>query len=303
MFIDVSKAASSEEALALAGLNWTVASTPLKALGPNSEVITVPGQNLIYRADTQQPLGIVGARYKALDNAHIFSVTDDIVKVTGGRFERAISFGGGRRIALQVSLPGDLELGNDIVQRLLTIVDTRDGSTGTLVFVTPQRLACFNVLRLALSRAESKTSIRHTVGSQRRLEEASRLVSRASEYFDEFEHMATRLNSQPYDVVQMSEMVKLLIPAKLEAPTPQATRVRNRIVGLFETGLGHETTKIQGTAWAAINAVAQFVDHERSTRATENEAQDERRLESAYFGSGQVFKDRALEIIRTQTGV
>ena len=303
MFIDVSKAETSQEALALAGLDWKVATTPLKALGPNAEVIDVPGQNLIYRADTQKPLGIVGARYKVLDNARIFSVADDIVKVTGGKFERAMSFGGGRRIALQISLPNPLTLGKDHVERLFTLVDTRDGSTGTLGFMTPVRLACFNMLRLALAKAESKTSIHHTLSSQQRLEEAARIVARADLYFDEFSAAARALNETPYTIAQMNAMVEELIPNKTLAPTPQAQRVRARIVELFDEGLGHEATRIQGTAWAALNAVAQFVDHERSTRATETESQDERRLEASYFGSGQIFKDQAVAIISKQTGV
>jgi phage/plasmid-like protein (TIGR03299 family) len=302
-FIDVSKAESSEEALELAGLNWSVKSLPLRAVGPAGEIIPVPGQNIVYRADTNKPLGIVGARYKALDNARIFSVADDIVRVTGGRFQRAISLGGGRRVALQILLPKPLVLGKDLVERLFTLVDTRDGSTGTLGFITPTRLACFNALRMALERATSKTSIRHTIGSQQRLEEASRLVARANTYFDEFSSAARALNAAPYSVHQMNEMVELLIPTKAENPTPQCTRVRGRIAQLFETGIGHQETGIQGTAWAALNAVAEFVDHERSTRASNGETQDERRLESAYFGNGQTVKDRALAIIRTQTGV
>ena len=304
MLTNVSQASSSQEALQLAGLDWQVATTPLRALGPDGSVIDVPGQNLIYREDTRQSLGVVGKKYKALSNVKIFEVADDIVRVTGGRFERVLSFGGGRRIALQVSLPGELTIGKDIVQRLLTIVDTRDGTTGTLVFDTPQRLACFNVLRVALSRAESKTSIRHTLSGEQRFEAAAHLVSTANEYFNEFKSVALALNGAPYTVKQMGSMVELLIPKKgEEPPTAQALRVQQRLVELFDAGLGHEATGIQGSAWAALNAVAEYVDHERGTRSSATDNQNEKRLESAYFGSGQIFKEQALTIIRNQVGL
>lgn len=44
-----------------------------------------------------------------------------------------------------------------------------------------------------------------------------------------------------------------------------------------------------GTAWGLLNAVTEFVDHEKQARTPEN------RLDSAWFGPGATLKQRALD--------
>ena len=45
----------------------------------------------------------------------------------------------------------------------------------------------------------------------------------------------------------------------------------------------------KGTAWGLLNAVTEYVDHERRARSTEY------RVDSAWFGQGAVIKQRALD--------
>jgi hypothetical protein len=47
---------------------------------------------------------------------------------------------------------------------------------------------------------------------------------------------------------------------------------------------------VAGTRWAALNAVTELVDHERGRS-------DNTRIESAWFGTGAVLKNRALELL------
>ena len=50
-----------------------------------------------------------------------------------------------------------------------------------------------------------------------------------------------------------------------------------------------ELTAAKGTAWGLLNAVTEFVDHERRARSQEY------RLDSAWFGQGASLKQRALD--------
>ena len=45
----------------------------------------------------------------------------------------------------------------------------------------------------------------------------------------------------------------------------------------------------QNTAWGLLNAVTEFVDHEKRARSTDH------RLDSAWFGQGAVLKQKALD--------
>ncbi|KES22997.1 hypothetical protein FG99_15645 [Pseudomonas sp. AAC] len=44
-----------------------------------------------------------------------------------------------------------------------------------------------------------------------------------------------------------------------------------------------------GTAWGLLNAVTEYIDHERRARSNEY------RIDSAWFGQGAVIKQRALD--------
>lgn len=52
--------------------------------------------------------------------------------------------------------------------------------------------------------------------------------------------------------------------------------------------MGADLASAKGTAYGLLNAVTQFVDHERGARTPEN------RLDSAWFGAGAEIKKRAL---------
>jgi hypothetical protein len=51
---------------------------------------------------------------------------------------------------------------------------------------------------------------------------------------------------------------------------------------------GAELASAKGTAFGLLNAVTEFVDHERRARSTDH------RLESAWFGQGASLKEKAL---------
>jgi hypothetical protein len=64
----------------------------------------------------------------------------------------------------------------------------------------------------------------------------------------------------------------------------------SKTLELFEgRGRGADLDSAKGTAFGLLNAVTEFVDHERKARNTDN------RLDSAWFGQGANIKQKALE--------
>jgi hypothetical protein len=67
-------------------------------------------------------------------------------------------------------------------------------------------------------------------------------------------------------------------------------RALKKVQALYEgAGRGAELASAKGTAWGLLNAVTEFVDHERRARSQEY------RLDSAWFGQGATLKQRALD--------
>ena len=66
---------------------------------------------------------------------------------------------------------------------------------------------------------------------------------------------------------------------------PEVGAARQQVVANFD----HELQRlkvIEHSAWAAFNAVSQYVDWERPTRGTNGSARDERRIEAMMLGVG-----------------
>jgi len=76
--------------------------------------------------------------------------------------------------------------------------------------------------------------------------------------------------------------------SKLPEVLPNERALR-KVQSLYEgQGRGATLESAQGTAWGLLNAVTEYVDHERRARSTEY------RMDSAWFGAGAALKERAL---------
>lgn len=308
MLTQLNNATNAQEALDQAGLNWKVEVTPMVVQLPSGKTQNIRDQRLVIRANDEKYLGIVGGRYHAVNNADIFATADGVIAASGGFYTNAGSFRGDSRVMLQLKLPNSLILGKDEVQRYLTFINSFDGSFALKAFVTPIRMWCDNMVRLALGKATDAISIRHSANALNRLQDVERVVAAAARYHARFDEAATMLYRTKFSDTQMIALAETVIPSKVgedgkKIESPRAKNNRNRLVELFSGGKGHLETGIAGTAWGAFNAVAEYVDHERSTRAMAGEDTDAKRVESAWFGTGAVMKTHAFEIIREQVGV
>lgn len=87
----IQEACNSQEALRLAGLDWEVNQVPVLYNGKAT------GHQFNVRSSDDSVLGVVGARYKPVQNADAFAFTDELI---GGdvRYETAGSLANGKRV-------------------------------------------------------------------------------------------------------------------------------------------------------------------------------------------------------------
>jgi hypothetical protein len=85
-------------------------------------------------------------------------------------------------------------------------------------------------------------------------------------------------------------MVEVLGDPALHFHEQPNIKVLNHVFGLYAgQGMGANLASANDTAWGLVNAVTQFVDHERRARSPDN------RLDSAWFGIGSLIKQKALD--------
>jgi phage/plasmid-like protein (TIGR03299 family) len=202
---------TSEEAIRHAGLDWKVATTSVLAvLGGDREPTPVPRARAVVRQSDGTPLGIVGERYRPIQNAEAFAFFDEVVGEGQAIYHTAGGLNGGRRVWILAKLPGEIRVGgDDVTEKYLLLSNSHDGTSALRMLFTPVRVVCQNTLNIALRRGVGQaSSIRHTASAPLRIDEARRVLGLSTDFYDEFADTAARLGATRYSDANMWELVK-----------------------------------------------------------------------------------------------
>lgn len=282
--------ATAAETIQAAGLDWGVALVPVYAEGQ-----PIPRSRAVVRTDRKSPIAVVGNRYVPVQNTEAFAFFDDLVGAGKAVYETAGALDRGRRVWLQARLPEDVWVTEeDNVGKYLLLSNSHDGGSSLRALFTPIRVVCKNTLLAALGEAGSSgISIRHVGDVLGRAKEAERLLGISLKYFDDFADASRTLARKTLTREALELYFADLVPAPLDGDPTRAIATRETLKRLFEVGKGNSMPGVRGTLWAALNAVVEFVDHERPIRRREDDTVQSKRFESALFGSGAQLKGRA----------
>ncbi len=116
----------------------------------------------------------------------------------------------------------------------------------------------------------------------------------AQRFYDDAAAQIDRLASVYPTPAQLTAYFHALYPDPDEGKdNRRAVRIREELQRLFEEGAGLDMPEIKHSAWAAYNAVTEWVDHRRSRRGDDDPERASRRLQSIWWGGGAKLKDRA----------
>ena len=226
-------------------------------------------------------LGVVGERYKVLQNEDLFSFGDNMLD-GGGRWEAAGSIKNGRvvfgSIALENSITLDPNGRADKIDNYLLINTSHDGSVAIQASITPVRVVCANTLNLALSATRGKNAtkqsfkIRHTQTAEGKIAVAREALGLANQYIDEFSKMANAMIETEITKAQFDNIVALAYPAPEKDAKGSFKKYDAKIDLLNSIYVGQFNDTIAGTAWGAYNALTERLDWHRSARGGSNES-------------------------------
>ena len=265
---EVPEAPTSADALRFAGLDWTVRQEPVY----NARGGVIPGYKSNVRDTDGSVLGIVGDRYKVVQNVDAFHFTDDLI---GGdvRYETAGSLRDGKQIWLLARMP-ERRVAGDNVEPYLCFTNSHDGGGGLKVCMTPIRVVCNNTLNLALGSAIRIWSMRHTENIRERMQEARDCLFLADEYMTNLAVYADRAaNTRLYEA-DIKAIVEELFPiTEKSSPREKATaeKCRNEFMVCY---YAPDIRQFRGTAWGVINAASDLATHSMPHRNTKNYAEN-----------------------------
>lgn len=279
-----------------AGMDWSIEETPVRYLaeqkGNLGSIMAFEEQKVLYRSDTKAALSIVSQRYQVVQPRAVLNFYRGLTEYNDFELETAGVLKGGRKFwALARTGQSTTLKGGDEVNGYLLLATSCDGSMATTATPTTVRVVCNNTLSIAIDQTAQAIRVPHNTHFDESA--VKRKLGIAVSQWDDF---MIRLRALSERKVKPSEALNFFsnVFCEVDGPNLQMQKPRNeralaRAMLLYEgKGRGADLDSARGTVWGLVNAVTEFVDHERRARSTDN------RLDSAWFGTGAQIKQQAL---------
>lgn len=271
-----------------AGMEWQIQESPVYfQAGEDAEHTLLGDQKVLYRSDTGAALSVVSQRFQVVQPRDVLEFYRDLTKAHGFTLETAGVLKGGRKVwALAKTNMSASIKGNDTMNGYLLLATGCDGTLATTAQFTSIRVVCNNTLAIALKNGAAAVKVPHSTTFDPKAVKGQLGLSSAP--WDEFIYQMKKLSERK---VRNTE-AEAFVSALLTDPTAKFTNERavKKVLELYAGhGRGAELASAKGTAFGLLNAVTEFVDHERRARNTDY------RLDSAWFGTGANLKSEAFE--------
>lgn len=279
---------TSAEAIAYAGLDYTVEKRPLftdslpndlslSGTGIFVPKIDVPNYFATVRNDNNAVLGVVGKDYEVVQNRNAFDFFDAIVGGGDGiLYETAGALGKGERIFITAKLPGYIRVGRqDMIEQYLMLTTSHDGFGSITAAFTPVRVVCQNTLNAALRNNSNSFKIRHTASANDRLKQALTLMGISGNLAGELEGLFNQWAQVRITDKQVKKLIQVAMAPNRETISnlelglldKLSTNYTNIVDSVYEYALGSPTQQMDttaGTVFGAYNAITGYFQNVRN---------------------------------------
>ena len=276
-----------------AGMSFRILETPVQFQSGNAEELTslqtFPDQKVLFRSDTKAALSVVSSRYQVVQPEEILEFYRDLTEISGFELESAGVLKEGRKIWALAKTGQSVRLkGSDDVNGYLLLATACDGSLATTAQFTSIRVVCNNTLAVALSNGQGAVKVPHSTNFDAKAVKQQLGISVSA--WDIFSYQMKLLSERPVKSRESIAFIEKLFATDSASNNGIANeRAMKKVLALYEGhGKGAELASAKGTAFGLLNAITDYVDHERRARSNDH------RLESAWFGQGAILKQRAL---------
>jgi phage/plasmid-like protein (TIGR03299 family) len=285
---------TAKEAIIAAGLNWDVYLQQMFVpLSNSNQYIPVPKFAVLRNDKTEAaPLGYVTHKYRPLQNRDCFRFFDKLVRPNKAIYVTAGVLREGQYIWLLAKLPESMYIaGEDRVDQYILLTNCHRGLQSVQVVFTPIRVVCWNTLSAAVNTKRKNVRINHYGKLGGQVSKAQEILGLATKIFKNTEEQYQAIAKVSMDSVGAIKYFEELLPNEEVSQRRRRANIRSKMFFLFEQGKGNDVEGIRGTAWAAYNAVTEYIDH-----IARGDVATEQKLWYSWFGTGRDLRDRALQI-------
>ena len=295
--------ATWREAIDESGLNFEVEKRPLAFRRDSKSYKTISDVYATVRTDTNDALGVVKGRYSIVQNYDAGDMLDVLLDDGSAKIVAAGAWAHGALGFVVAKIPADVLIGGEPVQSFFVITWSHDGSRPVTISTRMIRPACANTFPvIVFSRAhkagQPRFVVRHVGDTRLKVQQAREALQIGFSAASTFGADALRLLDTPMTALDALKLTEELLPTK-DDPDAKAGKTivrRNAILELF--GQSENLTNVRGTAWAYVNAVAEYADHGMTARETKQTSRAENRAISTFDGQADKLKRRAMLLTR-----
>jgi phage/plasmid-like protein (TIGR03299 family) len=309
-------AGSASEAARQAGLDWTVMLADMEAIVSNKvnefETLTdhypVPKRQAVLKLgkdDNNEVIGVVGDKYKIVQNMEVFSALDTLVDSGDARYTAAGEYNNGANIWMVMELPMGVQVANDPHAAFLLVQSSHDGSCAVRIRPIIERLFCANQINRIIKGKHKNAYtyvMKHTTNSELSVNDIRNITQLTYDSIQEYETIAGTLLQRKVDERQVRNIFKSVwaLPSEVEnAPDHLLSQGQRRQRTIALNGrdsawniYSQSPTQenIRGTAFGVWQAVIEHADHYASGGS-------DRRAIATISGRNDRIKDKALDLI------
>lgn len=300
------EAVDSRTALVKAGLDWKVKKVPLVAKIEHErtgQVIEAPTDEYfaVVRNKDCKVLGVVQGRYNVYQNEDCFEFMDTVTGPSGEiAYHTAGSLRGGKCVWILAKMK-DMYIEpvkGDVTENYLLLSTSHDGTASLHVMYTPVRVVCANTLAMA-TRGNGKAGIkiRHTGDLKDKTKKAQEVLGLVVDEHNRYKEVTEFLASLRIDSKKVEEFLDGVMPLPEGRKPTRAMNARDKVVDLFENGMGTHIPGVRGTGWGLFNAYTEYLNHHKTYRNTEGNSADDNRLHSLWYGQGADAAQKAQKVL------
>lgn len=300
----VEQAPTPREALQIAGLDWEVEQWALSATDGENRV-AVPTHVANIRQDTSAQLGIVGAGWTPFQNRELADFCESLAEFGQVKIESAGSIRGGEKVwfllkgeQFAVARTGD----QDTIFPYILVSNGFDGGTALRCTPTTVRVVCSNTLHLVIPQVDAAGGwtpgataayiCRHTQSLASRVNEARAALRMYGQTLASNRVMIDALAARDVSHDAVNRFFLAAFAGQFGAVADVATTKPERrhrenaldCIRLCVDTFEREQSVAGPTAWNAMNAYTNWLQHGRKVHRKDPVAAAEVRLASNLFG-------------------